>query len=255
MNPARDPDPILSAWLDEGPTDLPDVTRRAIVAALPTTNQRRRPIWAPWRFSPMSAPLRAALAVLVAAVVIGGGIYLLGPRGGGPGVDVTPSPSASPSPVPTPTPPPPPLPFEGVLEPGLYSYDGTKVRVILNVPAGWEGGGFFVSRPESEAPNGASLGFRQPTAVYTDPCDENTVRPLDSTFADLVNALADLPHVTDSAQEDVTLSGFSGTHLSFVVDTEGIDASWPCIARSNSSARLTTASSWSCGSSTSRGRH
>ena len=29
-NATRDPDSVLAAWLDEGPTDLPDATRRAV---------------------------------------------------------------------------------------------------------------------------------------------------------------------------------------------------------------------------------
>ena len=39
----------------------------------------------------------------------------------------------------------------------------------------------------------------------------------------LVTALADLPYVTPSPPADVTISGYSGTHLRFVVDTTGID--------------------------------
>jgi hypothetical protein len=104
MNPTPDLDVAIAAWLDEGPTDLPDTTRRAIAAALPTTNQRRRSTWAPWRFSPMPAFARAAIAVLVAAVVIGGGIYFLGPRGGGPGASPSPSTSPERTERPTPTP-------------------------------------------------------------------------------------------------------------------------------------------------------
>ena len=40
MTTPRDPDAILAAWLDEGPTRLPTPTRRAIIIALPTTSQR-----------------------------------------------------------------------------------------------------------------------------------------------------------------------------------------------------------------------
>jgi hypothetical protein len=40
---------------------------------------------------------------------------------------------------------------------------------------------------------------------------------------DLVDGLADLPNVRAPTEADVTLSGFNGKHLSFVVDTEGID--------------------------------
>ncbi|HZM74066.1 MAG TPA: hypothetical protein VFC71_11895 [Candidatus Polarisedimenticolia bacterium] len=171
---------------------------------------------------PMSVRLAAAAVIGVIAL----GVIYLNLPGRGDVAGPSPSPSASPSPTIAASPSAsvaPALPQAGPLAPGTYSYLGTNLRVTLTVPSGWEGGGFFVSLPESEAPNGASLGFRQPTVVYGDPCDEGTSRPLDSTVADLVDALANLPHVTDSAQEDVTLSGFSGTHLSFVIDTEGID--------------------------------
>lgn len=103
MTAQRDPDVILAAWLDEGPTELPGVTRRAIVGALPTTNQARRGPLAPWRFFGMNTPLR--LAALAAALVIAtaGALYLVGPRFGigGPGPTPTVAPTPSPSPSPT----------------------------------------------------------------------------------------------------------------------------------------------------------
>ena len=82
MTIERDPETIVSAWLDEGPNDLPDVTRRAIAAALPTTTQRRRSAWALWRINTMTPFARTAIAVLIAAVAIGGAIYVLGPSVG-----------------------------------------------------------------------------------------------------------------------------------------------------------------------------
>ena len=36
MKPTRDPEVIFAAWLDEGPMDLPDATRRAILTACST---------------------------------------------------------------------------------------------------------------------------------------------------------------------------------------------------------------------------
>jgi hypothetical protein len=216
MSASRDPDQILHAWLEEGPTVLPAPTVRAIEVATRATAQRRHAIGLSWRFSPMYAPLRAAFAVLIAAVVIGGGIYLLGPRESGPGVTVSPSasPAASPAPL-----------IEAPLAPGRYVYSGDGVRVILTVPEGWEGGDFSISdAPGRELPDGANVGFRQPSTVFTDPCaPERGAMTVGSTVEDLVSALADLPNVTASAPVDVTLSGFRGKHLSFVVDTEGMD--------------------------------
>jgi hypothetical protein len=101
MNANNDPEMVLMAWLDEGPTDLPDVTRRAILTALPTTPQARRGLLAPWRFPTMNMFARGA-AVLVVAVVAIGALALLGP-GGGVG-------APSPSPVPSAPATAPPLP-------------------------------------------------------------------------------------------------------------------------------------------------
>lgn len=76
MTSQRDPETILAAWLDEGPTDLPDATRRAIVTALPTTVQARRGLFAPWRFGPMHVPMRLAAPALVALTVVVLGVVL-----------------------------------------------------------------------------------------------------------------------------------------------------------------------------------
>lgn len=98
MTPPRDPDEILAAWLDEGPSRLPDQTRRAIVVALPTTTQRRRGIVAPWRFDLMTQTTKVAIGLVAVAVIAVGGLYLLGP-GSAPSVGgrTSPSPAASPS--------------------------------------------------------------------------------------------------------------------------------------------------------------
>lgn len=91
MNATRDPETILAAWLDEGPVDLPDVTRRAIVTALPTTSQARRGPFAPWRL-PMPTFTRAAVAATLAVIAFGGAVSLLAPRQG---VGPAPTPSST----------------------------------------------------------------------------------------------------------------------------------------------------------------
>lgn len=94
MNPTRDPDTTLAAFLDEGPTVLPDVTRRAILTALPTTNQARRGPLAPWRFPFMTAFTRYAGIALVAIMALTGAVYLIGQR---PSSGVPATPTASPA--------------------------------------------------------------------------------------------------------------------------------------------------------------
>lgn len=102
MSSQRDPETVLAAWLDEGPTDLPGETRRAILAALPTTSQARRGPFAPWRL-PMTGISRLATAAIVAVLAIVGAIYVIGPRFGvgGPVPNPTPTPQPTASARPT----------------------------------------------------------------------------------------------------------------------------------------------------------
>ena len=94
MTTMRDPEAIVAAWLDEGPDELPEGTRRAIVNSLPTITQARRGRFAPWRLLQMNTTARLVAGALVAVVVAGGALYLLGSR---PGVGYpTATPSATP---------------------------------------------------------------------------------------------------------------------------------------------------------------
>src|SRR5258707_406505 len=82
MNVQRDPDAILAAWLEEGPIELPEATRRAIAVHTRTTNQRRRPAWMPQRRPSMNLYARWAIAAIAIVVSVGGALYLLAPAGG-----------------------------------------------------------------------------------------------------------------------------------------------------------------------------
>jgi hypothetical protein len=94
-------DTTLGAWLDEGPMDLPDVTRRAILTSLPVTHQARRGLLAPGRFFPMPTLYRAVALVAILVVAAGGAALLLG-RLGQPDVAApVATPTASPSPTPS----------------------------------------------------------------------------------------------------------------------------------------------------------
>lgn len=101
MNERPDSEKTLAAWFDEGPMDLPDATRRAIITAIPTTPQARRGLFAPRRFSQMNTYTRLVATAFVAVIAVGGALYLLGPRPGVGGNPATPTlPSATPSPSP-----------------------------------------------------------------------------------------------------------------------------------------------------------
>ncbi len=87
MNAPRDSDVDLASWLDDGPTDLPSSTRRAILTAVRTSPQARAGLFGPpvWRPT-MSRFFASAGAAAVFAVAIGGAALLLaGNTGGAPG--------------------------------------------------------------------------------------------------------------------------------------------------------------------------
>ena len=97
MNDARDPNLIIDSWLDEGPTDLPESTRRAITTSVRTINQKRG-FGLPW-MRPARTPLRPVLLAAALAVALAG-VYLFGRFGssesvGPPIAPSSPEPAAS----------------------------------------------------------------------------------------------------------------------------------------------------------------
>jgi hypothetical protein len=140
MSAPRDPDAILADWLEEGPTVLPEPTRRAIVVATRTTNRSRRPFWMPQRRVIMNTYARLAVAAVAIVVVLGGAVYLFAPRagvGGGPPATAAPSatPSAAPSAVASPS------PAASALGPldttGWTIYTSARYGFSIGHPADW----------------------------------------------------------------------------------------------------------------------
>ncbi len=166
MNVTRDPDAILAAWLEEGPTGLPEPTRRAIAVNTRTTTQRRQPIWMPRRRPSMNIYARWAIAAIAVVIAVGGAAYFLAPAGGGVGGTPTavpsPSPSASASPAVTATPVPSvaslatPSPSPSVLAKEGFVYPGRYV------PAFDPGLTFTIAHEveHSCAPEGIQAGFQ-----------------------------------------------------------------------------------------------
>lgn len=131
MTTPRDPEALLSAYLADGMSVLPD---RVVEAVLDEVHRsRQRAVLSPWRTLPMLKISLAAAAVV--AVVVGGGALLgafRAPPGPGapsptPGATqaATPAPTPSPSPSPSPTPVLPPFPGAG---PRVDLANGTTYR-------------------------------------------------------------------------------------------------------------------------------
>ena len=133
MSP-RDSDTILAAWLEEGPTLLPETSRRAIAVGLRSTRQTRRDLDVPWR--PHVKNPFAWFAVAAAAIVIvaGGAFFLLSPANQGVG---GPPPAASRLPSAAPTVTPSATPGASASPSAWKSFTSARFRYRLEVPAGW----------------------------------------------------------------------------------------------------------------------
>ena len=103
MTARRDPDRLITAYLEDGPMELPDRAYDAVRAQI--DNTRQRVVLGPWRVPDMTNFARygiAAAAIVVVAVL---GFNLLPKQAGpgGPTATASAPPTASPSPGPTPS--------------------------------------------------------------------------------------------------------------------------------------------------------
>jgi hypothetical protein len=144
MSIKRDPDAILVAWLEDGPTRLPDATRRAIRVAARSTDQRRRPARASWRLPFMNTYARLAVAAIVVVAVGAMGLALLRPAGStGPGGVVLPSATPTPAPSISPTSAPsaaiatPAAPPQATPAPTSVAFNSDLYGYRLALPTGW----------------------------------------------------------------------------------------------------------------------
>ncbi len=142
MNPPRDLSAVVGAWLEEGPNELPDSTRRAIAVDVRTTHQSRRSVWFPWRFRPvdrLSLVALAAVAVMVVAIA-GLAVSRIAPdRSNVGGPPLAPSTSTSPSPSPSEAPSAAPIPTTLVIPVMSESYVSRRYGYAVMYPADWSG--------------------------------------------------------------------------------------------------------------------
>ncbi|MFI5261383.1 MAG: hypothetical protein ACHQZR_02360 [Candidatus Limnocylindrales bacterium] len=103
MTTERDFDRLARAWLELSPNEAPDRTIQAVLRAVRTTPQVRRPgRWLLWRFPVMTRPALAAGALIVIVAVLGAAVLLgrgLSSNVGGPTISPSASTSAAPSPT------------------------------------------------------------------------------------------------------------------------------------------------------------
>ena len=138
MNPPRERSAVVAAWLEEGPNELPDSTRRAIAVDIRMTRQSRLSIWFPWRFPAVDRLSLVALATVAVMVVAIAGLAMsrIAPDGanvGGP----PPAPSASPYASPSEMPSSAPIPTTLVIPVMSESYVSRLYGYSIMYPADW----------------------------------------------------------------------------------------------------------------------
>jgi hypothetical protein len=212
MTVQRDPEAILAAWLDEGPTDLPNATRRAILTALPTTPQARRGFLAPRRNFPMLTPARAALALVIATIAVGGALSVIRIRSEQ-GTNVTPSPAASHPATPRATSTPDlgtPSPLQGhagsFTEPFSYTLPASAGIVVSDTIGIWQFRHPSPSPTPDEAYDGGVI-VREVSGGRVNPCSEtSTALPLADPQA-FVAYFRTIPTVNVSDVRPTTVDG------------------------------------------------
>lgn len=236
MTAQRDPERLIRAVLDEGPTELPDRAYEALRAQIDQT--RQRVVIGPWRESQLLNFTRTALVATAVVVVAVVGYNLLPGRAvvGGPEPPTTPVASASPAASPaavssaaTATPLASPAELgRGELEAGTFFVrpfqpPNGDISFTFDVPAGWEAGGPGGRPPVGlnpttgySGPDGMSLGFLTVTALEADPCNW-TVEPdvdagetVDQLVSRLLTRDGDARSSYSANASPANLGGYSG---------------------------------------------
>jgi len=135
MNQPRDLDAIIATWLDDGPIDLPDETRRAISVGLRTQPRVRRvAILGGSSMSPINR-LAAAAAIVLAVGALSA--FVLANRVGGPGATPAPSIPAAPSAALPPSPSPSIAPSPSISTAGWVTFSSRRYGYDIKIPALW----------------------------------------------------------------------------------------------------------------------
>ena len=213
----RDPDLIglIEGYLDdfEGHTPLPDATRDAIRARLPSTSQRPAG-WPGWRSLDMNTTTRYALGAAAAVLVaIIGFTVVNGASGDFGSADPTVSPEPSVS----------ALSGQAQLAPGRYSArSGISLQVTASVPGNWSAvGNWGVMGPRGhDAPDGMGLRFYTVGNLLNNPgsyADGVQDPPVGPTVDDLVEAIVEQEEWTSSTPTELTIGGYPAQHVRITI--------------------------------------
>jgi hypothetical protein len=223
MTTKHDADQRLQAFLEAGPTQLPDRTYDAVRAEIEHT--RQRVVLGPWRNPEMSMLLRSAL-VAAAVIVLAFGATRLLPAGTNVGGQTSDTPGPSTTPTPTPSPSAasivPLLQTSGTIASGRYRFSQpyTPRDFTIYVPDGWSAAeSSFIAKAapgkQFASLNDAviSLSPWVVDGIYTDGCHTSTGLQSLPGGAGLVSMLLALPHVQASSPGNGTIDGHQATEV------------------------------------------
>jgi hypothetical protein len=222
MTTRRSVDTLITAYLAEGPAELPDRSFESVRDEIERTRQRL-PLGLPGlsRWSD-SARLVAVATVLFVAFVGFNIVGNLGPRvssvrSPSVGPSATPSPSAGPSATPAPSSATPaPSPAAPSLAPGRYELTADfPVAATLDLPPRWSecsSGPLEQSVCGADGPLSVSLMIID--NVVAAPCvDEGLDPPVGPTVDDLAAAIAALHGFRSTPPVDITIDGHPGVEF------------------------------------------
>jgi hypothetical protein len=244
MTEPGDTNRLISAFLAEGPVELPDRSYDAVRDMIERTRQRW--VIGAWTFPVVSPEVRLLLVAvaIVLAFVAGADFTELPGVGQHPGFE-SPSPSVSPSPSLSPPSSPMPLPVSGGgLQTGTYQLaSGFPVLLTVDVPAQWAACSESVVEqevcPAADIPalSNASLSFLIVENVVADPCvDKGLIPAVGPTVEDLASAIAGLEGFEATAPVAIAVDGHSGKELVVVApDSASCDPlfTWMTANRTN----------------------
>jgi hypothetical protein len=130
MNANDEVDRIVLGWLAEGPEELPDRVLDAAVDEIHLTRQRHA-LRVPWRFPPMSTPVRLASAAIVVVIGVAVGASVLGRPASNIGGPATPFPSPTSTPLSTLIPP-------VVPSSVLVKFSSAAYEYSIDYPSNWK---------------------------------------------------------------------------------------------------------------------
>jgi hypothetical protein len=209
MTHDRDIERLVSHWLDDGPTQIPD--RVIGVTADRIGRQRQRPAWRlHWKELSMRPQVLTAATLAAVVILAVGGFVLLRPASNAGLEDSgTESPSATASSSAS-------SPSSGAPSSSAVESANFRPALAVTAPSGWtvdDSDRTFLLTPPAGGPvTGRSIGVMSgPFVTFSDPsCEDQAPAAVGSSVADVVASVVADPRLVATAPRGITIDGQTG---------------------------------------------